>query len=112
MDNFVARANIDHFLDLLQHDDTSAERMSAINKLLIGELNKLSRDNEQLEFAESRAARYRLHFDRLRDWREGFPNGSADHIRAEMVLKTFEVTLLEMESFCIEMRKQVDGNAL
>ena len=110
MDNFVARANIDHFLDLLQHD-VLAERMSAINKLLIGEFNRLSRDNEQLEFAESRAARYRLHFDRLCDWREGFANGSADHIRAEMVLKTFEVTLLEMESLCIEMRKQVNGNA-
>lgn len=109
MDNFVARANIDHFLDLLQHDDISAERISAINKLLIEELNKLSRDNKQLEFLESRAARYRLHFDHLCDW---FPNGSADHIRAEMVLKTFEVTLLEMESFCIEIRKQVNGNAL
>jgi hypothetical protein len=34
VDNFVARANIDHFLDLLQHD-VLAERMSAINKLLM-----------------------------------------------------------------------------
>ncbi|MBU6464780.1 MAG: hypothetical protein KGR71_19780 [Proteobacteria bacterium] len=111
MDNFVARANIDHFLDLLQNGDIPAERKSAINKLLIEEENKLSRDSEQLEFAESRAAKYRVHFDRLCDWRDGFANGSADHIRAGMVLKTFEITLLTMESFCAQMRERVNGNA-
>lgn len=71
MDQFVARADIDHYLNLLRKTDASAEDRSAINKLLIKELNKLGRNATQLEFAEARAAT-RRRFNQMCQWRDGF----------------------------------------
>jgi hypothetical protein len=76
VNNFIARANIDHFLELLKDDDLSVEKRSVICKLLIEEENKLSRDLEQLEFAQSRAAQCQQRVDQLHDLRNGFTDGS------------------------------------
>ena len=56
MNNYIARANIDHYLELLNKDEIPSNGNSMIGKLLIEEENKLSHDLEQLDFAESRAA--------------------------------------------------------
>ena len=63
MDRFVARANIDHYLGLLNDPDLASEKRATVTKLLIREEDSLSHDLEQLEFAETRAAdgRDRLH---------------------------------------------------
>ena len=66
MDHFVARANIDHYLNLLNNGDVPAGNKSTITRLLIEEENKLGHDREQLEFAETRAARCRARADHQR----------------------------------------------
>jgi hypothetical protein len=53
MDQFVARANIDHFLDLLRNNDLPAERISSINKLLIEEEEKLGQSLEGCQLSPS-----------------------------------------------------------
>lgn len=112
MEPFIARANIDHFLDLLRDDDLPAERISAINQLLIAEENKLSRDLEQLDFAESRAALYRSRLDGLLRWRDGFADGSSERSRADGVVAKFEVTLEIVDRFCLQLRRQVNRRSL
>ena len=111
MDNFIARANIDHFLEMLRDHSGSADTR-AIHKLLVEEESKLSRDTEQLEFVESRAAKCRHHFDDLCLLRDGFADGSADRMRAEQVVIKFEATLQLVEGFCHKMRSRVNGSSL
>jgi hypothetical protein len=43
MDRFVAKANIDHYLGLLDSTDLSPHNRSTITKLLVAEEDKLSR---------------------------------------------------------------------
>jgi hypothetical protein len=51
---FIARENIDHYLGILNSDVLLApEKRVVIIKLLTAELDKLSRDPEQLEFARA-----------------------------------------------------------
>src|SRR5262249_39399423 len=66
MDGFIARANIDHFLDLLKDGDLAPERRATIVRLLIEEEDKLGHDLEQLDFAESRAENGRRRLQQLR----------------------------------------------
>lgn len=112
MDQFVARANIDHFLDLLRNNDLPAERISSINKLLIEEEEKLGQSLEHLEFAESRAASYRRQLEALFRWRDGFPDGSSERVQAEGIVTKFEVTLELVEGFCQRLRYQVNRRSL
>jgi hypothetical protein len=56
MYTYIARANIDHFVGLLNDDGLAPERRTVITRLLIDEEDKLSHNLEQLEFAETRAA--------------------------------------------------------
>ncbi|WP_316191038.1 hypothetical protein [Bradyrhizobium sp. SZCCHNS2096] len=51
MSDFVVKANIDHYLDLLDNHNIAHETRSIVTKLLIFEEDKLSYDLEQLEFA-------------------------------------------------------------
>ncbi len=55
MDQFIARANIDHYLEMLKNNDISSHNRSMITKLLIEEENKLGRDHEQLGIAPWRS---------------------------------------------------------
>ena len=68
MDSFVARANIDHYIALLNDPDVAVEKRATVTTLLMQEVDKLRGDLEQLEFAERRAAdgRDRLHHLRSR----------------------------------------------
>jgi hypothetical protein len=111
MDNYVARANIDHYLELLDRDDIPSEKRTVITKLLIEEENRLSHDLEQLEFAESRVAACRGRLGRLQHLRHNLDD-SADRQRADDLLQTFQTTLERLESFCRQMRKRVEANRL
>ncbi len=112
MDTFVARANIDHYLGLLDSRDLAPNKRPAIIKLLIEEEDKLSHHLEQLEFAEARFARCIQRMDHLTKLRDGFADGSTDRARAEMVLATFEVSYQLTEQFYRRMRERADGRGI
>jgi hypothetical protein len=112
MDNFIARANIDHYLELLGEDDIPPAKRSTVGKLLIEEENRLSHDLEQLEFAESRAAACRDRVSHLKRLRDRFDEGSAGHTRANGLLQSFEAILIQVENFCGHMRRRLERRGL
>jgi hypothetical protein len=112
MDNFIARANIDFLLEMLKNHDGLAHNRTTITRLLIEEENKLSRDQEQLAFAESRAAVCRDRADRQRRLLDTFDPGSTDWVRAERLLVNFESLAQFVEGFRQQMRRQVNGSRL
>jgi hypothetical protein len=112
MDDYIARANIDHYLDLLRNDDMPPGRRSVVAKLLIEEENKLGQNLEQLEFAETRAAACRDRVNRLKRLRDSFAEGSAGHSQADGLLQSFEGVLNQIEDFCRHMRKKVEAGGL
>lgn len=112
MDQYIARANIDHYLEMLNNHDVAAQNRSMITKLLIEEENKLGRDQEQLEFAENRAAACRNRADRQRRLVDSFDHGSADWVQAERLLVNFESLAQFVEGFCQQMRRRVTENRL
>ena len=92
--------------------ESPPETRIAINSLLIEEENKLSRNLEQLEYVELRAARLRANYQRMSCLREHFPEGSAERSCASRLLLDFETTLKIVDSICMRMRKQVNEGAL
>lgn len=109
MDQYVARANIDHYLSLLNVADLSPQNSGTITKLLLAEEDKLSHDLEQLEFAETRAAKCRERVDHFRRLRDAFAEGSNDRARADNMLAKFEAIHELMEQFCQHMRGRVNS---
>lgn len=111
MDKFVAHANIDHYLNL-KNNDVPPDHRSTVNKLLVEAEDKLSRDQEHLDFAESRAAACRLRADRQRRLLDSFTPGSDDWVQAEKLLVNFESLAQFVEGFCRQMRQRVNGSGL
>jgi hypothetical protein len=109
MKKFVAHANIDHYVGLLEMSDISARNRSMINKLLIEEENKLGRDREHLEFAERRAAACRLRAAGQRRLMDSFAPDSTDWVQAERLLANMESLAQLIEGFCAQTRRQVNG---
>ncbi len=107
MDKFVARANVDHFLGLLNGTGLGAEKRATITKLLIEEEDKLGHDLEQLEFAENRAADGRDRLNRLR--------GRLDIVdpkhreQAERLVANFEATQKLLDNFCHFLRAKASS---
>ena len=112
MDQFVARANIDHYLEMLKNNDIPSHNRSMITKLLIEEENKLGRNHEQLEFAENRAAACRDRADRQRRLLDSFSRGSTDWVQAERLLVNCESLAQFIEGWCQKMRRQVNQHRL
>ena len=112
MNNFIARANIDHYLDMLGRDDIRSDNRAVICKLLIEEENKLSHDLEQLQFAESRAAACRDRVGHLRRLRDCFAADSTGRAQANAMLQNFEALLVQVESFCGHMRARIHTHSL
>jgi hypothetical protein len=52
MKRSVARANVEHLLELLKHSHLAADRRATIVRLLRAELSQLPRDLDHLNFAE------------------------------------------------------------
>jgi hypothetical protein len=84
MGQFVARANVEHFDDLLHNDKASVKDRLVLNKLLIAEERKLARDTAHLEI--------RTRCDRLALWRGGFADGSVERAHAERVVAEFAIS--------------------
>ena len=107
MYRYVARANIDHYLDLLYEPELAPERRAVIIKLLIEEEDKLGHDLEQLEFAETRAANGR---ERLRHLRKQLDAaGPADRAQLERVVTNCEAIQHLLDSFSHRLRTKVDS---
>lgn len=104
MDRYVARANIDHFIALLNHDGLPPQRRVVVSKLLIEEEDKLSHNLEQLEFAETRAAKGR---DALNRMREKLGNCRPES-RAELerLVQNFEALQQMLDGFCHRVRAE------
>lgn len=111
-ESYVARANIDHYLDLLDKPDVPIANRATIIKLLIAEEDKLGHDLEQIEFAESRAAKGRSRLNRLRHLRDSFIAGSTDRAQADRLISNFEAIQHLMEHFCRSKRDRVNSSAI
>ena len=106
MHRFVASANIDKCISLLNADVLlSPEKRSSIIDLLIVEEDKLSHDMEQLEFAETRAAEGRERLRQVRHLRDGA--GPAIRDSAERLVANVEATQQLVEDFCRRLRAKV-----
>jgi len=104
MHRFVARANVDHYLSILNSDVIlGAEKRAAIVKLLIEEEDKLSHDLEQLEFAETRAANGRERLKRVRRLHDAAD--PAHRANAEQLVANIEA-IKPLEGFCTNSGKE------
>ena len=112
MYRYVARANIDHYLSLLNVADLSPRNSGMITKLLLAEEDRLGHDLEQLEFAETRAAKCRDRVNHFRRLRDAFAEGSTDRAQADSMLAKFETIYGLMEQFCRHMRDRVNSRRL
>ncbi|MGX4772813.1 hypothetical protein ACWAUC_23800 [Bradyrhizobium guangdongense] len=106
MNQFVARANIDHYLGLLDGGLLPQNR-STITKLLIAEEDKLSHDLEQLEFAENRAANGRRRLNHVRTLLDSFALDTPEREQAGRLLVNLENLQTLLEDFCHRLRAQI-----
>ena len=109
MDRFVVRANIDHYLSLLNGSALTPSNRSTVTKLLITEEDKLGHDLEHLDFAETRTANSRDRVNHFKKLRDSFVEGSTDRAHADSVLTNFEAIHTVMEQFCRQMRERVNS---
>jgi len=106
MHRFVARENIDHYLEILNSDLLLApEKRETIIKLLIAELDKLSHDAEQLEFSESRAANGRERLNRVRALSDAAE--PEDRANAKLLVANVEAIQDLLETFCHQLRAKL-----
>ncbi|WP_298883916.1 hypothetical protein [uncultured Bradyrhizobium sp.] len=112
MYRYVARANVDHYLGLLQIDDILPHNRSVITKLLVEEEDKLGHDLERLEFAETRAAASRDRMNRQRNLRDSFIDGSSERAQADRLLVNLEALHQLLDGFCHQMRHRVNACSL
>ena len=112
MDQYVARANIDHYLSLLNGAYLSSRNSGTVTKLLLAEEDKLGHDLEHLEFAEARAAKSRDRVEHFRRLRDAFAEGSTDRAQADSMLAKFQAIHELMEQFCQRMRGRVNSRRI
>ena len=109
MDRFVARANIDHYLGLLNDPVLPPEKRATVTRLLIQEEDGLAHDIEQLEFAETRAASGR---DLLNHVRGKLDLTAPEHrAQAERLVANFEATQKLLDGFCHHLRNMVNNHS-
>lgn len=112
MDRFIAQANVDHFISLLNGSDLTLRNRDTVVRLLIAEEDKLGHGLEQLEFAESRTAQSRDRLNYARKLRDGFIEGSTDRQRADVTLENFQAIHQLFEQFCHQLRERVNSSLL
>ncbi len=111
MYRFIARENIDHYLSILHADVVlSPEKRDSVVKLLIAEEDKLSRDLEQLEFAETRAANGRQRLQQVRRLRDKLDPAMRDN--ADRLVANIEATQQLLEDFCHQLRTRVKSSSV
>ena len=107
MDSFIARANIDHYIGLLNKDDLSPKTRTTVTKLLIEEMDGLAHDIEQLEFAETRAGNGRNQLNRMRS--ELDASAPQHRAHAERLVANLEATQKLLDVFCHHLRNRVNN---
>ncbi len=106
MHRFVARENIDHYLGILNSDILLApEKRDTIIKLLVAELDKLNRDAEQLEFAESRVAKGRERLNHVRALSDAAE--PRDRANAKLLVANVRQVQDLLEKFCHQLRAKL-----
>jgi hypothetical protein len=108
MSPYVARANVDHFLGLLQRNNVSPQNRDVITRLLIAEEDKLGHDREHLAFAESRLARGRERVAEIKSLQKIFASGTREREEADKLLVDVENMLTLLDDFCNRLRAKVD----
>lgn len=111
-ERYVARANIDHYLDLLSKPDVPPANRTTITKLLIAEEDRLGHDLEQVEFAEDRTAMGRVRVNRLRSLRNSFIAGSTERLQADRLLSNLEAIQHLLEQVCRSKRDRLNSRAI
>ncbi|MGC0326238.1 hypothetical protein ABIG06_006867 [Bradyrhizobium sp. USDA 326] len=112
MHRYVARANVDHYIQLLNGSDLAPHDRSTVTKMLITEEDKLSHDLEHLEFAEHRAANGRARVNHVRSLREGFSFGTSEREQADRLLVNIENLQTLLEDFCHRLRERINSRGL
>ena len=107
MHRYIARANIDDYLVLLNDHNLVPEKRVVITKLLIEAADRLSYDLEHLDFLESRATNGRDQVRRVRMLRESFAFGSPEREQAERVVANVENLQTILEDACHRLRAKV-----
>ncbi|MBR0764463.1 hypothetical protein [Bradyrhizobium japonicum] len=107
MERYVARANIDHYLDILKDRNLTAQRRSTTITLLIAELGKLSEDVEHLEFAETRIGMSRQEIAQATARRDSLSFGTSDRDDAEKHLIHLENVHTMLDDFCRRLRHKI-----
>lgn len=110
MHRFIARANVDHFIGLLNGSGLPTDKRTDITKLLIAELDTLAHDLEHLEFVEKKAAQGRDRVNHVRDIRNGHPFGTTEREQAERLLVSYENLQTVLEDFCHRLRENVSSS--
>lgn len=112
MHQYVGRANIDHYLGLLNGGDLSPHNRGTITRLLIAEEDKLSHDLEHLEYAERRAASGRERLNYVRNLRATFAFGTPEREQAERLLVNIENLQTMLDDFCHRLRDKINARGL
>lgn len=112
MDKYIACANVDHYLSILNGTDLSPHNRSTVTKLLVEEEDRLGHDLAQLEFAETRAAKCLAQVNHFRNLRGAFAEGSDDRARADRMLANFEAIHELVDQFCHHLRLKVCSSRL
>ncbi len=112
MDGYIKRANIDHYLVLLNGADLGPDKRTVITNLLIEEEDRFGDSLAQLQFAEDRVAKGRDRVNHLRNLRDAFVPGSTDRVEADRVLANSEAIQQLLERFCRHMREKVNSRGL
>lgn len=107
MHRYVARANVDHYLDLLRDTNLTAPRRSTTIALLIAELDQLSEDAEHLEFAETRVAGSRQQVAQAAARRDSLSFGTSEREDAEKHLIHLENVHTVLDDFCHRLRHRI-----
>lgn len=104
MHQYVARANIDHYLGLLYRHDLSPHNRSVVTMLLVAEGEKLRFDVADLEFAELRAASCHERLMRSKAVRDACLFGTPERVRADSALVNVENVQTQLEDICHRLR--------
>ncbi|QOZ11206.1 hypothetical protein XH96_29505 [Bradyrhizobium sp. CCBAU 51765] len=112
MHRYIAQANVDHYIALLNGADLMPDRRSAITKMLISEEDGLGHDLEQLEFFEHRAAAGRKRVEHVSSLRDGFAFGTQERRQAEELLVNIENLQTLLEDSCHRLRRKIHSRGL
>ncbi len=103
MDGFISRANVDHYLDLLNDGNLPAEKRATVTKLLIIEEDKLACTQEHLDFAEIHAVKGRVLLNELRCALDAEQDRES-RAQTERLISAVETTQSLIEGLCDRLR--------